>query len=171
MTRHTHPELGTDASSEPIGDTPRRGWAQVAQRAAHPAVATVEGDVIEWIATGLAVASQPWRPDGRQSPSAYHAERLLATEAYDAWLVYWPAFSKGLWTPALDAPGVVAVVDGAVRLTAASELGLHWSTLSAGESARVGGVRQWIANPSPMPATTVHVYSPGLGALDIGRVA
>jgi hypothetical protein len=108
----------------------------------------------------------------RSAPVAGAAprRRLLATEAYDAWLVYWPAGSTGLWTPSVDLPGVVAVVDGALRLTTASVEGLRWRTLAAGESTSVGGARQWLANPSVAPATTVHVYTPPLGVLNLGHV-
>lgn len=171
MTTHPHPLEGTAAPRQDDRDTPRRGWAQHAERVAHPSCAPVDGDVIEWIATGLAAVSPAWQLLAQQSPTAHHAERLLSTEAYDAWLVYWPACSRGLWTPSIAAPGVVAVVDGAVRLTTASLDGLRWRSLAAGESSRVGVARQWLANPSAVPATTVHVYSPGLGVLDVEDAA
>jgi hypothetical protein len=162
MTRSSHPS----PHQEDRHDAPRRGWAHQAHRSVHPALGGADGDVVEWIASGLATVSPAWQLTEGQSPTAHHAERLLATDAYDAWLVYWPPLSKGLWTPDVQAPGVVAVVDGVLRITSTTPAGVRPRNLLPGDTVRVGDTREWMANPTPDAVTTLHVYSPPIGSLE-----
>ncbi len=166
MTRNSHPSPHQDPNWSNRHVAPRRGWAHQAHRAAHPALGGADGDVVEWIASGLATVSPAWQLTEGQSPTAHHAERLLATEAYDAWLVYWPPLSKGLWTPDVQSPGVVAVVDGVLRITSATPAGVRPRNLMVGETVRVGDSREWMANPTPHAVTSLHVYSPPIGSLE-----
>ena len=144
---------------------PANGWMQQAQRAQHPSCAEADGDVIEWIAAGLAAVSPPWQLAADQSPTDHHAERVLATDAYDAWLVHWPPFSEGWRVPSLAAPGVVAVVDGSLRVGVHTTTGVRLRQLAAGETVRIDTEHEWLANPHPRSVTTLHVYSPPIGAL------
>lgn len=77
-----------DTRSDPDSDT--GGWQRAAQRAVHPSIRPVGDDVLSAIAAGLAAVTVPWELDHGDEPSGRRYQRVLATPAYDAWVIYWP---------------------------------------------------------------------------------
>ena len=112
------------------------------------------------MATGLAAASPvPGPPtDGRRA-----AVRLLATPAYEAWLLVWPPGTGIEAHDHGDASGAFVVVDGELTETRWSG---HRSTrrrLRPGHAAAVpAGAVHGIAASGRRTAVSVHVYSPPL---------
>ena len=91
--------------------------------------------------------------------------RLLATPAYEVWLLGWtPGQSVGLHDHG-DANGAFVVVDGELAETDVSDGALHVEVLSAGELGRAPGSVHDVANRSRRNATSIHAYSEPLSAM------
>lgn len=128
--------------------------------------APVDDDLLEDIATGIAAATPLWRAHVRHDATERRPVRLLATPAYEVWVIGW---TTGQQVPLHDhgeAAGVVAVVEG--RLTERELDGsvLSVSHLPAGTVRHlpVGHVHE-VVNDADAPATSIHVYSPPLSTM------
>jgi predicted metal-dependent enzyme (double-stranded beta helix superfamily) len=143
---------------------------------AAPAVAAslpalrLELDVLADIVSGLARAEELWRPHVAHDPAERVRRRLLATPAYEVWLLGWsPGQSVGLHDHG-DANGAFVVVDGALTETAVVGRELEQDALAAGEFGQVPfGALHDVANRSRRNATSIHAYSRPLSAMGFYR--
>ncbi len=143
---------------------------------ATPAVAAslpalrLELDVLADIVSGLARAEELWRPHVAHDPDERVRRRLLATPAYEVWLLGWtPGQSVGLHDHG-DANGAFVVVDGELTETAIAARALEQDVLRAGEFGRVPvGAMHDVANRSRRNATSIHAYSRPLSAMGFYR--
>lgn len=124
------------------------------------------------IVNGLARAEDLWRPHVLHNPTERARVRLLATPAYEVWLLGWtPGQSVGLHDHG-GANAAFFVVDGALTETAPAEPGdrlgriLAERMIDAGEfgSVEAGHVHD-IANRSASLATSIHAYSKPLQSM------
>jgi Cysteine dioxygenase type I len=141
-------------------------WRRAAQRAQHPSGRTVGIDILSAIASGLAAVTVPWElVDGDQATERRY-QRVLATPAYEAWVICWPS---GGWLDLHDhggSAGAFSVVSG--QLDEATIVGgaTVTRTYSAGETASFDASRvHAVVNRGSDAATSVHVYSPPLSSM------
>lgn len=143
--------------------------ATPAVAASFPAV-RLELEVLADIVSGLARAEELWRPHVAHDPEERVRRRLLATPAYEVWLLGWtPGQSVGLHDHG-DANGAFVVVDGELTETAVVARALEQDVLTAGEFGRVPfGAMHDVANRSRHNATSIHAYSRPLSAMGFYR--
>jgi len=142
----------------------------IAASAVAVATTRLELDVLADIVNGLARAEELWRPHVAHDPDDRVRRRLLATPAYEVWLLGWtPGQSVGLHDHG-DANGAFVVVDGELTETAVVDgLGEH-EVLRAGQTGRVPvGALHDVANRSRRDATSIHAYSRPLRAMGFYR--
>jgi predicted metal-dependent enzyme (double-stranded beta helix superfamily) len=120
------------------------------------------------IASGLARVQEPIPLDtAAGDPDSARSLRLLATSAYDVWLITWPDGAALGPHDHGGARSVVQVVDGEiveiVGDRSSSGAGPRARVLRRGESSGRGSsdVHE-LANWSGADATTLHIYSPPL---------
>jgi predicted metal-dependent enzyme (double-stranded beta helix superfamily) len=111
------------------------------------------------IAAGLAASAPDDVPPGDERTW----ERLLATDAWDAWLIRWPPGTSVGPHDHGGSSGAFSVVRGVLVEVVAGLAGPTVSIHRAG-SARAFGpdIVHDVANVSEDPAVSVHVYSPPL---------
>lgn len=140
---------------------------------AAPAPSTVAPlgvDVLVDILDGLARAESLWRPHVAHDPDDRVRLRLLATPAYEVWLLGWtPGQSVGLHDHG-DANGAFVVVDGELTETSVVDGRLVDAVRVAGTVGRIpAGSLHDVANRSAANATSIHVYSHPLTAMGFYR--
>ena len=126
------------------------------------------------IAAGLAASDELWRPHAHHDSEARRPVRLVVCDLWEAWVVGWTAGQHVEVHDHGDSAGVLMVVEGA--RAAVRPAGPHRvvTTWSAGEVVElpVGVVHDVVGLDR---ATSIHVYSPPLGAVtyydDDGRPA
>lgn len=124
------------------------------------------------IVHGLARAEDLWRPHVLHNPDERARVRLLATPAYEVWLLGWtPGQAVGLHDHG-GANAAFFVVDGTLTETAAAASDqrsrgvLDDRAIHAGESGVVeAGHVHDIANRSASLATSIHAYSKPLRSM------
>lgn len=123
-------------------------------------------DVLVEIVGGLARAESLWRPHVAHDPYERVRRRLLATPAYEVWLLGWtPGQSVGLHDHG-DANGAFVVVDGGLVETSVIDAEPDDVALVEGDLGRVpAGAVHDVANRSRRNATSIHVYSEPLSAM------
>src|SRR6478736_7994078 len=155
MTISFEPPLETDIDME------------LARGCIAPNNAVLPQDVLVAIAAGLAEVSPPWDLRPGDSPAERHYERILATELYEAWLIYWPPGTGLDLHDHGDSAGAFAVVDGALDETAIGDGRVDTRRLVEGEtSSFAAGQVHGVANSGHRSATSVHVYSPPIVAMN-----
>jgi quercetin dioxygenase-like cupin family protein len=115
------------------------------------------------IAAGVAQVPDTWRHLVHHDPDGRRPVRLMATEAYEVWVIGWV---KGQSVRPHDHGGSAAAV--IVTEGALAEVALMGNErkLVPGEVHRLGpGVVHDVVNTSDVPATSVHVYSPPLSTM------
>lgn len=126
------------------------------------------GDIV----VGLAQAEGLWRPHVVHHPHELGRVRLLATPAYEVWLLSWmPGHGSGLHDHG-GANGAFVVVDGELIETVAGSAADHRNRTvvrrrhGAGSAAVVetGHVHD-LVNLATGPATSLHVYSQSLSSM------
>lgn len=145
-----------------------------------PAMPSSSGNAVTRLATatladivdGLARAEDLWRPHVHHDPDERARVRLLATLAYELWLLGWmPGQSVGLHDHG-GANAAFIVVDGSLTETIAVEpddrsgRALARRSIEAGRSGLVeAGHVHDVANTSTTLATSIHVYSKPLRSM------
>jgi predicted metal-dependent enzyme (double-stranded beta helix superfamily) len=147
-------------------------WRVAGSRALHPSGCDGSASLVAVIAEGLAAVAAPWELGAGESPDQRQHQLLLATEAYDAWLIHWP---PGTGLGAHDhggSAGAFAVVSGSLEERTIAGRGTRVRRVTAGRSVSFdAGHVHAVANPSDVAATSVHVYSPPLRAMGFYREA
>lgn len=141
-------------------------WQRVASRALHPSGRDAEVVSLRVIAEGLAQVAVPWELRDGTAPAERRYERVLATAAYDAWLIYWPA---GFELPLHDhggSWGAFSVVGGGLDEITVVDGERVSRRLERGETVHFGPDHvHAVANSTMLPATSLHVYSPPLSSM------
>jgi predicted metal-dependent enzyme (double-stranded beta helix superfamily) len=131
-------------------------------RALHPSSAIDPNDLLATIASGLALSAVVEPTTGSQRTW----ERLLATDAYDAWLIRWPPGTSVGPHDHGGSSGAFAVVHGALVEVVVEPTGSRVVVHTAGGARAFGpDVVHDVANAGPEPAVSVHVYSPPLATM------
>ena len=159
-----------DHSPTPTVALPVEPWRVAGSRAVHPSRCTGTEPLVAAIAEGLAAVAVPWDMATGESPEERRYELILSTDAYDAWLIHWPA---GSCLGAHDhggSAGAFAVVAGAVEEHTVVD-GLDVARrLAAGQSVGFGRDHvHAVSNPTDTAATSVHVYAPPLRSMGFYR--
>ena len=121
------------------------------------------------IVNGLAVAEDLWRPHVVHDPDVRARVRLLATPAYEVWLLGWtPGQSVGLHDHG-GANAAFFVVDGTLTETVAvdrsSRILVDRSIPSGSAGTVPAGHLHDVANRSSTLATSIHAYSKPLRSM------
>lgn len=145
------------------------GWKRAAQRALHPAAggspALVGADVLAAIAAGLAAVTVPWELAHGVVPAERRYHRVLATPAYEAWVICWPIGESLDLHDHGGSAGAFSVVSGELDEATIVGNATVVRTIEPGETAAFGSSRvHAIANRGSAVATSVHVYSPPLSS-------
>ena len=117
-------------------------------------------ELLTSIVTGLAQAEDLWREHVAHDPDERVRIRLLATEAYEVWLLGWsPGQGVGLHDHG-DANGAFIVVDGELVETRRGGCHLIDERLAPGAVGTVpAGHLHDVRNRSSRNATSIHAYS------------
>lgn len=148
-------------------------WRLASSMAVHPSSSSPSasdgGDspLVAAIAAGLAAVSLPWELGTVTTPVEREYELILATCQYDAWLIHWP---PGTGLDAHDhggSAGAFSVVAGLIDEDVIAPDGTTTTRrLGAGETVAFGPEHvHAVVNRGTAGVTSVHVYSPPLGAM------
>jgi len=140
-------------------------------RLLHPAsdadrVGVIPTEALHAIASGLSGWASAVHHTVPGEPGTRRYARLVATPAYEAWLIVWPSTTGlGLHDHGVSA-GVLRVVQGELieAFTDRERPGpLRTRRVGAGQSVTLPPTRvHAVWNPVPATAVTVHVYAPPL---------
>jgi hypothetical protein len=138
--------------------------------AASTTPTALDVDVLVDIVDGLARAEPLWRRHVAHDPDDRIRLRLLATPAYEVWLLGWaPGQSVGLHDHG-DANGAFVVVDGELTETSLDAGRRLDAVRTAGGFGRIPiGTLHDVANRSRRNATSIHAYSHPLSAMGFYR--
>lgn len=133
-----------------------------------PRPAPLPPEALADIAAGVARAQTWWRRHVRHDPRRRRPVRLIATEAYEVWVIGWTAGQGVELHDHGDAAGALVVVEGRLAelaLDVASGT-LHRRAVGPGSvhPLPVGLVHDVVAVDASH-ATTIHVYSPPLATM------
>ena len=127
----------------------------------RPSVRPVPTDLLLGIASGLAVVEELWRPHAHHGPDR-RPVRLVATEAYEAWVIGWTTDQQVTPHDHGSSAGALAVVEGELEeVTTGPQGGRRRLGPGSVHPLAIGLVHDIVA-PGPAPATSIHVYSPPL---------
>jgi quercetin dioxygenase-like cupin family protein len=141
------PQLTPDPAAAPV--TPRPA----------PLPVGLVGD----IAAGIAHVPDAWRHLVHHNPDGRRPVRLLATAAYEVWIIGWTAGQHVRPHDHGGSSAAVLVTEG--ELSEVDLLG-NERRLAPGDVLRLGpGIVHDVVNPRDVPATSIHVYSPPLTSM------
>ena len=120
-------------------------------------------EVLADIACGIARVEPLWRATAHHRPGERRPVRLLATEAYEVWVIGWTEGQGADMHDHGDSAGVLVVLEGSLTEEVPTADGPRTVGLLAGEvhPLPVGHVHG-VSNRGAAPATSIHVYSPPL---------
>lgn len=121
-------------------------------------------EVLTDIATGIARAPMWWRQHAHHSPERRRPVRLLATEAYEVWVIGWTAGQGVELHDHGDSAGALLVVEGELaELALVPDGTLRRTALRPGsvKELPVGLVHDVVCTTA-VDTTSIHVYSPPL---------
>ena len=129
--------------------------------------AVASRDLLAAIAGGLAASLSDVHTDPATDREWTGGERtweqLLATDAYDAWLIRWPAGTSVGPHDHGGSSGAFAVVSGTLVEVTAELAGTRVAVHATGSTrAFAADVVHDVANAGPDAAVSVHVYAPPL---------
>lgn len=128
--------------------------------------ATLAVEVLADIAAGLARATALWRPHVAHDPLSRTALRLIATEAYEVWLLGWCTGQSVELHDHGGANAAFAVLEGELEEITLGFAGSTTRRHAAGAITTVpAGVVHDVVNREEAPATSLHVYSDPLRSM------
>jgi rhodanese-related sulfurtransferase/quercetin dioxygenase-like cupin family protein len=137
----------------------------VAEQTLQAAVSTPE-TLIE-VASSLALAAEAcWSFGSERHPDARTGVRMLATEAYDVWLLSWPAGTEISPHGHGDSDAAFAVVSGDLRETRWQDGRRETRVVRRGECISVGRGVVHEVRADGVEAISVHVYAPPLARME-----
>ena len=129
------------------------------RRTARP-VPSLSVEALADIAVGLARAEGLWRPHADHDPLSRTSVRLVATEAYEVWLLGWTSGQSVDLHDHGGANAAFVVLDGELSEITLGFAGTTTRRLAAGAVGTVpAGVIHDVVNVSNENATSLHVYS------------
>ena len=151
-------------------------WKRAAQRAMHPSSRPVGADVLEAIAAGLAAVTVPWElRDGQRGaretgdggvPTERQYYRVLATPAYEAWVICWPSGGSLDLHDHGGSSGAFSIVSGELDEATIEDGATIVRRHGPGATTGFGPSHiHAVANRGTATATSVHVYSPPLDSM------
>jgi hypothetical protein len=142
-------------------------WKVAAHRALHPSSPTPVGtDVLTAIAAGLAAVTVPWELAHVEVPTERRYQRVLATPAYEAWVICWPGGESLDLHDHGGSAGAFSVVSGQLDEATMEANATVVRTIGPGETVSFGSSRvHAVVNRGSLLATSVHVYSPPLSSM------
>jgi predicted metal-dependent enzyme (double-stranded beta helix superfamily) len=127
----------------------------------------LDNAVLDDIAHGVARAQAWWRQHAHHDPGGRRPVRLLATEAYEVWVIGWTAGQGVELHDHGDSAGVLLVVEGELaELALLGDGTLRRTALRPGsvKELPVGLVHDIVATTAAN-TTSIHVYSPPLSSM------
>ena len=116
-------------------------------------------DALVAIAQGLAQAEDLWRPHVSHDPLSRTSVRLVATEAYEVWLLGWTDGRVELHDHG-GANAAFVVLEGVLEEITLGFAGTTTKRLTSGSVGTVpAGIIHDVVNTEPAAATSLHVYS------------
>jgi predicted metal-dependent enzyme (double-stranded beta helix superfamily) len=126
----------------------------------------LDATVLADIATRIGRAEWMWRSATHHDPDRRRPVRLLATPAYEVWVIGWTAGQALELHDHGDAAGLVLVLEGTLDETVLEDGVLIDQRLVTGRFRHLPrGIVHAVANGGSAPATSLHVYSPPLTQL------
>ena len=117
-------------------------------------------DTLVAIAEGLARAEDLWRPHVSHDPLSRTSVRLVATEAYEVWLLGWTGGQRVELHDHGGANAAFVVLDGVLDEITLGGAGRTSERLARGAVGTVpASVIHDVVNTEPEVATSLHVYS------------
>lgn len=117
-------------------------------------------DALTAIAQGLAAADGLWRPHVSHDPLSRTSVRLVATDAYEVWLLGWTDGQRVELHDHGGANAAFVVLEGCLDEITLGFAGTTTKHLGAGGVGTVpAGVVHDVVNTRPEVATSLHVYS------------
>jgi len=112
------------------------------------------------IAQGLAQAEDLWRPHVSHDPLSRTSVRLLATDAYEVWLLGWTDGQRVELHDHGGANAAFVVLEGQLEEITLGFAGTTTKRLGTGAvgTVPVGAIHD-VVNTEPIVATSLHVYS------------
>lgn len=112
------------------------------------------------IAVGLGQAEDLWRPYVSHDPLSRTSVRMVATEAYEVWLLGWTATQRVEFHDHGGARAAFVVLEGDLDELTLNPTGVTRERLEPGSIGTVkAGVIHDVVNAGPTNATSLHVYS------------
>jgi len=112
------------------------------------------------IATGLATAEGLWRPHVSHDPVSRTSVRLIATPAYEVWLLGWTPGQRVELHDHGSSNAAFVVVDGELDELTLRPSGLDRGRFAKGDVGTVlAGTVHDVLNPGTDAATSIHVYA------------
>jgi predicted metal-dependent enzyme (double-stranded beta helix superfamily) len=123
----------------------------------------LDARLLQDIAAGIAQARSLWEDETVPDPDERRCVRLLATDAYEVWVIAWaPGQAADLHDHGRSV-GNLTVVEGALTERAVDEAGVRAEVLQAGDVRYLpAGLVHEVVNLSDEPAISIHVYAPPL---------
>jgi Cysteine dioxygenase type I len=166
LPEQSHPEGFPMQTSTDTLTTDISSWERAAQRAVHPSSRAVGADVLSAIAAGLAAVTVPWELAHGEVPTERRYQRVLATDAYEAWVICWPTGESLDMHDHGGSAGAFSVVSGRLDEAAVEAGATVVRSIAAGETVSFRSTRvHAVANSGSTLATSVHVYSPPLSSM------
>jgi rhodanese-related sulfurtransferase/mannose-6-phosphate isomerase-like protein (cupin superfamily) len=119
------------------------------------------------LASCLALAGEAcWGAGFERHPTARTGQRIVATDAYDVWLLSWPAGTEISPHGHGDSEAAFAVVSGVLHETRWHEGRRETRVVRRGECVAVGRDVVHEVRPDGAEALSVHVYAPPLARME-----
>lgn len=126
----------------------------------RPSAPTLDLDALVAIAQGLAQADGLWRPHVSHDPLSRTSVRLVATDAYEVWLLGWTNGQRVELHDHGGANAAFVVLEGVLDEITLGFAGSTTQRLGVGSVGTVpAGTIHDVVNTQREPATSLHVYS------------
>ena len=125
-------------------------------------------EVLADIASGIAAAEAWWRPHAHHDPAGRRPVRLLATDAYEVWVIGWTTGQGVELHDHGDSAGALVVVEGGLaELTFEPGTGAlaHRAIAPGAVHPLPEGLVHDVVAAAPVATTSIHVYSPPLASM------
>ena len=157
------PALATDADRPSVGVARSAAARRVSLARADrrkPEPPALDLDTCTAIAQGLAQAEDLWRPHVSHDPLSRTSVRLVATDAYEVWLLGWTDGQRVEFHDHGGANAAFVVLEGVLDEITLGFAGTTTKHLGRGQVGTVpAGVIHDVVNTEPEVATSLHVYS------------